>query len=109
METVAGLDILQDRIRSESMVLVYLSRPDCGVCRSLKPKVMDLLVEYPGITSYYVDLDENPAAAGEYSVFTIPGILVFVDGKETVREARYVSVEQLDRRIGRIYDLRFGQ
>lgn len=107
MKSVESLAEIQRRIAEEPFVLAYLSRPDCGVCVSLKPKVGEIVREFPEATAYYVDLDAIPEAAGEYSIFTIPGILVFVDGKESIREARYVSIDDLADRMERLHALRF--
>jgi len=108
MKSVESLAEIQEHIANEPFVLAYLSRPDCGVCVSLKPKVIEIVEEFSDATAYYVDLDAIPEAAGEYSIFTIPGILVFVDGKESIREARYVSVDQLVDRMERLHALRFA-
>jgi len=109
MTDIQSLVELKTRISSEVMVLAYISRPSCGVCTALKPKIIESLAGYPEIQSYYVNLDTIPEAAGEYSVFTLPGILLFVDGKETIREARYVGVDDLFEKIDRLHSLRFNQ
>jgi thioredoxin-like negative regulator of GroEL len=107
MENIESLDEARELIESNPMTLLYLSRPDCGVCTALKPKVEKMLQEYPGVRAGYVDLDALPEAAGEFSIFTIPGILVFVNGKESVREARYVSMDELESKIARPYQFLF--
>lgn len=100
-----SLDEVRDFIKSGRMRLVYLSRPDCGVCAAVKAKVIGILEKYAGLEGTYVNMDKIPESAGEYSVFTIPGILLFIDGKEMIREARYVSVEELESRIGRFHSM----
>jgi thiol-disulfide isomerase/thioredoxin len=109
MTDITSLQELQAILAREPFVLAYFSRPDCGVCTALKPKVREMIDELPQATSYYVNLDLFPEAAGEYSIFTIPGILVFVDGKETIREARYVSAPDLEQKMHRLYDLKFDE
>lgn len=108
MTEITSLEELQNRLSEEPFVLTYFSRPDCGVCTALKPKVREMIAELPEATSYYVNLDLFPEAAGTYSIFTIPGILLFVDGKETIREARYVSAPELEHQMNRLYDLKFS-
>jgi thioredoxin-like negative regulator of GroEL len=103
---------LQDVTRcvaTASWVVLYISRPGCGVCSALRPKIEEIIRELPDALYCPVDLDRIPEAAGEYSVFTIPAILVFVDGRESIREARYLSVDDLRNRIERLYSLRFGE
>ena len=107
MKNIESLEEARNLIESGSITLLYLSRPDCGVCTALKPKVEQMLEEYPGIRAGYIDLDALPEAAGEFSIFTIPGILVYVHGKESVREARYVSMDDLESKIARPYQFLF--
>ncbi len=103
----ATLQEITDRITEDPYVVLYLSRPGCGVCTALKPKVLGITEELPEARFCHVDLNQVPEAAGEYSVYTIPAILVFVDRRETIREARYVSLEDLKNRMTRLYHLRF--
>ena len=103
MKNLSSLKETADLIASNIMTLLYLSRPDCGVCTAIKPKVAELLEKYPRIAAGYIDLDKLPEAAGEFSVFTIPAVLVYAEGKETVREARYISMDELEEKIARPY------
>ena len=91
--------------QQSDMVCMYFSRPDCGVCDALRPRVEALLEEYPGVDSWFVDLEQHPTAAGHYTVFTIPAVILFVQGKETVRFARHFSIDQLEEKIARYYEL----
>jgi len=108
MQNIEDFSEIQKISEAEGMSLFYLSRPACGVCTALKPKVRHMLEAFPGVPSYYVNLDEIPEAAGQLSVFTIPAILVYAGGKEVVREARYISVDDLAGKISRPYGFLFG-
>lgn len=87
------------------MKLLYISTEHCNVCKSLKPKVIELISEYPDIKFEYYSLDQNPELAGEHSVFAVPTILFFVDDKEYFRESRFVSIESVKNKIDRIIEL----
>ena len=91
--------------QQSEMVCVYFSRPDCGVCDALRPRVEALLEGYNGVDSWFVDLEQHPEAAGHYTVFTIPAVILFVQGKETVRFARHFSIDQLEEKLSRYYKL----
>lgn len=107
-EAPSSLEEVKQCLRENPCVVVYLSRPGCGVCSALRPRVREIAASLPEALFCTVDLDRIPEAAGEYSVFTIPAILFYVDGRETVREARHLSIEELRSRMERIYTLRFG-
>ena len=108
MQKVKRLLEIQEISEQEGMSLFYFSRPACGVCSAIKPKVMTMLEEFPEIPAYYVNLDEIPEAAGQLSIFTIPAVLVYADGKETVREARYISISEMREKVRRPYDFLYN-
>lgn len=104
----SSLDEVHTFIDSGRMRLVYLSRPECGVCNAIKPKLMEVLNQYPEIQSAYINMDKMPQSAGAFSIFTIPGIILYIDGREMIREARYISIEDIDLRIKRYYEMVFS-
>lgn len=103
-----SLEELKTFISSGRIRLIYLSRPACGVCTAIKPKVEEILNKYPHMTGAYVNMDLIPQSAGEFSIFTIPGILVYIDGRETIRQARYISIKDLTSQIDRFYSMLFS-
>ena len=90
---------------NNNMAIIYFGSNDCGVCGALKPKVEELLTNYPKIKAVQVDVNKSQEIAAFYNIFTIPGILFFIDGKEILREARFISVPDLDNKISRYYNL----
>ncbi len=92
-----------------SAVCFYLSTPQCNVCKVLKPKVMEMLEkDFPKIEFYYVDLNEAREIAGQLSVFAVPTIIIYFDGKEMIRASRNISIEQLNEQIKRYYNMIFN-
>ncbi|WP_207652834.1 thioredoxin family protein [Anaeromicrobium sediminis] len=77
----------------------------CSVCHDLLPKVEDMLLPYPEIKSARIEMIKLPEASGKSSIFTAPTILLFVDGKEMIRESRFISVRQLEDKIHRYYSI----
>jgi len=100
-------EMIEDLINKNDMALVYFGSKTCGVCIAMKPKVEEILKNYPKIKSVEVDVEESLKVSASYNIFTIPAILLFVEGKETIREARYISIQDLEGKISRYYDLMF--
>lgn len=108
METITSLEQMNSVINSNPAVLFYCSTPDCGVCKSLKPKVIALANDnFPKMGLYYIDLDSVPEIRGQLSVFAVPAVLVFINGRETIREARNFGIMELGRSIDRYYSRLF--
>lgn len=106
MQAVTTLTSLQERIASTEQLLVYVSHPGCSVCHSLKPQVEEMLTDFPDIEAIAVDSDEVPDIAGAYSIFTVPVVLFFLEGKEMLRRARFVPIGELAHQLERLQELR---
>jgi len=103
--SVEGIQELIDR---SPALLLYISTDGCNVCRELKPKIIKLLAgEFPKMRFQYIDLDSQKESAGLLSVFAVPTILVYFDGKEFFREGRNLGIEQLREKIERPYSMLF--
>jgi thioredoxin-like negative regulator of GroEL len=94
--------------KSNKAVCFYLSTPECNVCKVLKPKVIDMIEnDFADINFCYVDLSEAKEISGQLSVFSVPTILVYFEGKETIRASRNVHIEELHDQIERYYKMIF--
>jgi len=102
MEEVHSLETIKATLAGEKMVLLYISRRNCSVCHALLPQVKGLLEEFQDIKSIHADAEEMPEIAGEFSIFTVPVVIVFVEGKEMFRKARFVPIEELHSQISRL-------
>ncbi len=96
-----------DQLRSEHAgLLLYFSTPQCNVCKVLRPKLMELFhIHYPEIEHAYVDTTVTPEISGQYSVFAVPTIILFLDGKEFVRKSRNFSPAELIEEVRRPWEI----
>lgn len=105
MNELMKIDDVQKFIKSHSFTFLYISRTNCSVCHALLPKVNTLLDEFPDVKRGYVNADHVPEIAGFLSVFTVPALLVFIEGKEVIREARFVQMNALRNQLEKVYRL----
>lgn len=107
MNLVSSKQVIEDLINKNDMVLLYFGSENCSVCNVMKPKVGELLKEYPNIKSAQVNVEKSLGISASYNIFTIPGILVFIEGKEIMREARHISIQEMEGKIERYYSMLF--
>lgn len=108
IESPKSYEEFLNRIKTNTAVCFYLSTPECNVCKVLKPKVVDMIEnDFPEIKFCYVDLNEAKEVSGQLSVFSVPTILVYFEGKETIRVSRNVHLEELREQVDRYYKMIF--
>ena len=108
-QDIHSIEDLKHITEAQPAVLVYFSHHNCNVCKVLKPKVRELIENnFPRIALYYVNTLKQPETAGQYTVFTVPTILVFFEGKEYVRESRHVNLDKFYERLNKLYATFFG-
>ena len=100
------LEELQDSVRREVGVLLYFSGENCNVCHALRPKFKEAFEShFPEVKQIYLDAHENPEISAHYQVFSVPTMIVFLDGREFAREGRNVSLHQMVSQLERPYSI----
>jgi thioredoxin-like negative regulator of GroEL len=108
MSTVYNKEGFSSLISDKRGVLFYFSTLSCSVGEALEPKVQSLLSEkYPKIVFCSIDMNASPELCGLNQVFVEPTILLFLDGKESLRMSRNIGVNQLENSLSRLYQLAF--
>ena len=99
-----NLEQLQTTIREEVGVLLYFSGENCNVCHALRPKFKETFEkEFPQLKQIYLDAHENAEISVHFQVFSVPTMIVFMDGREFAREGRSVSLHKLTQQLKRPY------
>ena len=86
-----------ETIRDNKVVFVDFWASWCGPCRALAPTIEEIAKEYSGkVLVGKLDVDENPATAEQFQVFSIPTMIVFKDGKEAERLVGLCAKKNID-------------
>lgn len=89
-------------VRDNSIVVVDVWAPWCGPCRFVAPVIEDLARDYAGKIAFgKVNVDQNRRVATQFSVSSIPTLLVFKNGQLVDRIVGAMPRQTLEPKITR--------
>lgn len=98
MKKIESFEAWLEVVEDNQPFLVFVKTNNCSVCDGLLPQVEALQSDYP-MPFYMVNAADSPEIAGQLSLFTAPVVLLFSEGREYARFARFVQMNELKRRM----------
>ncbi|MBN2541176.1 MAG: thioredoxin family protein [Bacilli bacterium] len=96
METIKTYEEFETAVKQDLMILIAKTKT-CVVCKPLTDKLLDFMKGYESIPVYQVYLEDVSLFSGQHLVFTVPTILVFSEGREILRESRFIDFAKVER------------
>ena len=59
MEIITSYDKLTHLIENNDMLMIYFGSETCSVCKSMMPKVNNMIKQFPNIKAVMVEADKN--------------------------------------------------
>jgi thioredoxin 1 len=90
----------QEALQGDMPVLVDFWAPWCGPCQMMAPIVDELAGEFEGrVKIGKLNVDENPAKAGQFGIMSIPTMLLFKNGAVAQQFVGGMTKEDLKAKI----------
>lgn len=86
------------------VLIVQFGSEKCMPCFAIKNKIDNWIETHSNVKGIYVPIEDFPEAAANEGIFSVPTILVFVEGMVTIRESGYFSLEDILSKIERYID-----
>ena len=92
-----------EHLKTTQAVLLLFGGPQCGVCQAIKPKLELLMTQqHPEIVLVYVDCVNSPAVCAQHSVYSLPVVQFYIEGRLYLERGRSFSLVELSDQIKRI-------
>ena len=98
METITTLEKLNERL-NEDLILVLAKTHTCSVCQLTESQLKAAIPEFDTLNKVQVYIDDVDAFRGALEVFAVPTVMVFAQGKELLRESRFINVDKIKRLV----------
>ena len=99
---------LNNTIKNSDAIIIYFSGKNCQVCKVLQPKIEESIKQnFDKIDFVAIKTEDYPVTCSELSIFSVPTILVYFDGKECGRYGRNISIAAFIQNLKRPYSLLF--
>ena len=92
IETLTEYQTLKEQ---EKFSLFLFGSQACAPCKALKEKIAIWSEIHPQVFTGYISIDNDISLAAQENILGAPAILVFVEGKETIRKIGYFSLEEV--------------
>ncbi|TCJ87695.1 thioredoxin family protein [Cocleimonas flava] len=109
MKQITDITLIESQ-SAQSALFILFGGPSCGVCKSIRPQLESMLKEhFPEIQSAYIDCETSPEICAQFSVFSLPVVKVFIEGKLVAEEFGAFSLSQLRDKLERYYSMWLSQ
>ena len=95
MEIIHATDENFKDVINDDIVLVDFFASWCGPCRMLSPVLEEISEDRDSIKIVKVDVDKFENLARQYSIYSIPDLKVFKNGKQVNESIGYVTSDAL--------------
>ncbi|MDD2278678.1 MAG: thioredoxin family protein [Bacteroidales bacterium] len=95
-------------VTQNDAVMLYLYNTNCGICNTLRPKVTALVEQkFPKIKLVIINAEENQELAAQMRMLSVPGIILYLEGKEFFRANGLIALSDFELKIRRPYEIMF--
>ncbi|MBS7525739.1 thioredoxin family protein [Fusibacter paucivorans] len=108
MNEIKTLESFKSILANKPLVVALVSDIGCNVCLAITPELETLSKHYHNAHFVMVDTADIPEIIGDQLVFVYPTLIVFADGKETMRFERVFSMLDVEAHIERMTELIFA-
>ena len=98
MNTITNIEQAEQVINKDFVMIIAKSH-SCTVCNTIQNVMEHSISNLKDIEQHIIYIDDVDEFRGQHTIFTVPTVLIFSDGKELLRESRYINYGKIQRLI----------
>lgn len=88
-----------EEVINKEFVMIIAKSHTCSACKSVQNILEHNVSNIKNIDIHSVYIDDVDEFRGKHLIFSVPTILIFSEGKELLRESRYINYQKIERLI----------
>lgn len=88
-----------EKVLNKDFVMVIAKSHTCTACQSILGMLEQNVKNLDQIEIHSVYIDDMDQFRGDHLIFSVPTVLIFSEGKELLRESRYINYDKITRLI----------
>lgn len=98
MSILTTYEEIENAVQSD-FVMILAKSHTCIACKSVLDTLKRNVPNLSDISIHEIYIDDMTKFRGDYLIFSVPTILIFSEGKELLRESRYLNYDKITRLI----------
>lgn len=94
MNTLESLAAYEQLRQEAEGVIMQFGSEQCGPCAAIRHRI-DSWCENHACTARYIDIETCPDIAAQHGILSVPAVIVYIQGRETLRQAGYFSLDEV--------------
>jgi predicted thioredoxin/glutaredoxin len=88
-----------NEVLQKDFVMIIAKTHTCSACQTILNVLQHNVPNLDQIEIYNIYIDDLDRFRGDHLIFSVPTILIFSEGKELLRESRYINYAKIERLI----------
>ena len=98
MDILTTYHDIDEAIQGEFVMIIAKSHT-CTACKSILNVLQNNVPNLDKIPIKNIFIDDMDKFRGDHLIFSVPTVLIFSEGKELLRESRYINYDKITRLI----------